>query len=96
MAAGFDQHTAQEVIRARDETDPDAYLERLAVAGVTALAQNDARYPSRLREIDDAPPVPDVKGAWTDADEWSVAIVGTRKATAYGRMAAQELARASP
>ncbi len=93
VAAGLDQRTAQEVVRARDETDPDAELERLALAGVTALAQNDARYPSRLREIDDASPVLYVKGAWTDADEWSVAVVGTRKATAYGRMAAQEFSR---
>lgn len=93
VAAGLDQRTAQEVVRAREETDPDAELERLAQAGVTALAQADPRYPSRLREIDDAPPVLYVKGVWADVDEWSVAIVGTRRATAYGRMAAQEFAR---
>ncbi|TAJ20884.1 MAG: DNA-protecting protein DprA [Dehalococcoidia bacterium] len=93
VAAGLDQRTAQEVARARDEVDPDAEIERLAAAGVTALAQGDSRYPSRLREIDDAPPVLYVKGAWTDVDEWSVAVVGTRRATAYGRMAAQELSR---
>lgn len=93
VAAGLDQRTAQEVVRAREEVDPDVEVERLAAAGVTALAQNDPRYPSRLREIDDAPPVLYVKGAWTDADEYSVAVVGTRRATAYGRMAAQELSR---
>ncbi|MBM4411417.1 MAG: DNA-protecting protein DprA [Chloroflexi bacterium] len=93
VAAGLDQRTAQEVVRAREETDPDSELERLAQAGVTALAQTDPRYPSRLREIDDAPPVLYVRGAWADVDEWSVAVVGTRRATAYGRMAAQELSR---
>ena len=93
VAAGLDQRTAEEVVRARGETDPDAELERLAAAGVTALAQGDPRYPSRLREIDDAPPVLYVKGAWAEVDEWSVAVVGTRRATAYGRMAAQELSR---
>ena len=93
VAAGLDPRTAQEVIRAREETDPDIELERLAQAGVTALALTDPRYPSRLREIDDAPPVLYVKGVWADVDEWSVAVVGTRRATAYGRMAAQEFSR---
>ena len=93
VAAGLDQRSAEEVVRARDETDPDGELERLAVAGVTALAHTDPRYPSRLRQIDDAPPVLYVKGAWADVDEWSVAVVGTRRATAYGRMAAQEFSR---
>ena len=93
VAAGLDQRSAQEVVRARDETDPAAELERIAAANVTALALGDQRYPSRLREIDDAPPVLYVKGAWADVDEWSVAVVGTRRATAYGRMAAQEFSR---
>ena len=93
VAAGLDQRTAQEVVRARDETDPNTELERLSQAGVTALARTDPRYPSRLREIDDAPPILYVKGAWADVDEWSVAVVGTRRATAYGRMAAQEFSR---
>ena len=93
VAAGLDQRTAQEVVSAREETDPSGELERLAQAGVTALAQTDPRYPSRLREIDDTPPVLYVKGVWAEVDEWSVAVVGTRRATAYGRMAAQELSR---
>lgn len=93
VAAGLDERTAREVVHARDETDPDAEMERLAQAGVTALAQADPRYPSRLREIDDAPPLLYVKGAWADVDEWSVAVVGTRRATVYGRMAAQEFSR---
>ena len=39
-------------------------------------------YPSRLGEIDDAPPVLYVRGEWRPEDEWSVAVVGTRRATA--------------
>jgi DNA processing protein len=34
-----------------------------------------------------------VRGAWVAEDEWSVAVVGTRRATAYGRQAATELSR---
>lgn len=90
---GLDVRTAQAIARARREIDPDAEMERLAGAGVQALARTDSAYPSRLREIDDAPPVLYVRGAWTPEDEWSVAVVGTRRATAYGRQAATELTR---
>ena len=92
-AAGLDAHTAQEVQRAQREIDPDAEMARLEAAGVTALARSDPGYPSRLAEIDDAPPVLYVRGAWRPEDEWSVAVVGTRRATAYGRQAAAELTR---
>ena len=92
-AAGLDARTATEVIRAQHEIDPDAEMERLEQAGVTALAQGDPRYPSRLGEIDDAPPILYVRGAWRAEDEWSVAVVGTRRATAYGRQAATELSK---
>ncbi|MGE0134269.1 MAG: DNA-processing protein DprA [Dehalococcoidia bacterium] len=91
-AAGLDARTAQAVSRAQSEIDPFTELERLDRAGIHALSPSDSRYPSRLIEIGDAPPVLYVKGAWTPDDEWSVAVVGTRRATAYGRQAATELA----
>ena len=50
-------------------------------------------FPTRLREIADPPPVIYVRGSWEPQDEWSLAVVGTRRATAYGRQAAGELAR---
>lgn len=93
IEAGLDTRTAREVARARTEVDPDAEMGRLAAAGITAFARNAPGYPSRLREIDDAPPVLYVRGAWKPEDEWSVAVVGTRRATAYGRQAASEFAR---
>jgi DNA processing protein len=92
-AAGLDVRTAQAVVRAQSELDPFEELARLDRAGILALAPSDARYPSRLKEIADAPPLLYVRGAWTSEDEWSVAVVGTRRATAYGRQAAEEFAR---
>lgn len=91
--AGLDARTAGEVSRARDELDPLAEMERLVAAGVTAIPRTAPGYPSRLREIDDAPPVIYVRGEWRAEDEWSVAVVGTRRATSYGRQVAAEFAR---
>ena len=93
IAGGLDARTATAVVRARGEGEPAAELERLAQAGVRAIPRFHHAYPERLREIDDAPPVIYVRGEWLPEDGWSVAVVGTRRATAYGRQAAGELTR---
>src|SRR5262249_30011630 len=93
IAAGLDVRTAREVVAAHAEVDPETEMARLEDAQVTALAQSDPRYPSRLKEIDDAPPVLYGRGEWRGEDEWSVAVVGPRRATAYGRQVATELSR---
>lgn len=93
QSLGLDARTAAAVDLERERTDPAAEMERLERAGVTALARPSSGYPSLLREIDDAPPVIYVKGTVTAEDGWGIAVVGTRRATAYGRQAAAELAR---
>ena len=93
IAAGLDARTATAVTRAREELDPQAELERITDAGARAIPRFHPAYPERLREISDSPPVIYIRGQWLAEDEWSVAVVGTRRATAYGRQAAGELAR---
>jgi DNA processing protein len=53
---------------------------------------NMAEYPQLLREIPDPPLVLFGRGDWRPTDRYSVAIVGTRRPTAYGRRQAQRLA----
>jgi len=92
-AAGIDARTIQSILRTRAEHSPAVLMEQIAEEGVTALALPDPRYPERLREIPDAPPVLYLKGSWEAEDDWSVAVVGTRRATEYGRLAAIEFAQ---
>jgi DNA processing protein len=61
---------------------------------VIALTPDEARYPPRLRDLEH-PPDP----LWIDGDEGAldarcIAIVGTRRMTAYGERVARELAAA--
>lgn len=84
-AAGLDARSVGAIAAARRETTPEAELERLARAGARALTWDDPAYPRLLRSLDDAPPVLYVKGDLADADAWAVAIVGTRRASTYGR-----------
>ena len=60
-----------------------------AKAGVKAFGWNDPGYPSRLKEVDDHPPVLYVRGELLPEDDWAVAVVGTRRASPYGRQAAE-------
>jgi DNA processing protein len=89
MAAGLDRGTVNSIVNGRRDIDPDAELARLHKAGVKAYCWHDDAYPPRLREVDDKPPVLYVRGDLLPEDEWAVAVVGTRRATPYGRQAAE-------
>ena len=91
-AAGLDQASITSILASRSEISPEAEIEHLARHHVRALTWNDAAYPAKLKEIYDLPPVLYVRGELTDADEWAVAIVGTRRATPYGRQAVEQFA----
>ncbi|GIX46622.1 MAG: hypothetical protein KatS3mg131_0833 [Candidatus Tectimicrobiota bacterium] len=67
------------------------YMQRLATEPVQVIPFVDARYPRPLRWIPDPPPVLYVRGTLVPEDELAVAVVGTRKPSAYGRLQAQRL-----
>ncbi|KUK92384.1 MAG: DNA protecting protein DprA, partial [Anaerolineaceae bacterium 46_22] len=48
-------------------------------------------YPRLLREIDQSPPVIYVKGTLTPADEFAIAIVGTRRVSEYGQQITRDI-----
>jgi DNA processing protein len=91
--AGLDWRTAQEVVAAQHGTDPAEGMDALQQAGVTVAHWNGDNYPSRLKEISDPPPVLYYLGAILPEDEFSIAVVGTRNPTSYGREAASSLSR---
>jgi len=92
MAAGLDRGTVTSVVNSRSSIDPDAEVEGLQKANIKAYCWLDDEYPARLREVDDKPPVLYVRGNLLPDDEWALAIVGTRRATPYGRQAAEHFA----
>lgn len=60
--------------------------------GVRIMTRQDADYPSRLRQLDDAPHVLYLKGNLPDFDEEvAIGVVGTREATEYGKSVAGRL-----
>ena len=91
--SGLDWRTAVEVVAAQQSTDPSAEIVGLEKAGVSAVHWNSESYPPRLKEIADPPPVLYYRGEILPEDEFSVAIVGTRNPTSYGKEAASFLSR---
>ena len=92
MAAGLDRGTVTSIVNSRSSIDPEAEVEGLQKANIKAYCWLDDEYPGRLREVDDKPPVLYVRGNLLPDDEWALAIVGTRRATPYGRQAAEHFA----
>ena len=91
--AGLDQRSVANLVKTRDELDLDGELERLDQLHVQVLTWDDAAYPRNLREIHNPPPVLYVQGEVDKRDEWAVAVVGTRRASVYGKEAAHAMAR---
>lgn len=92
-AAGLDSPAINACVAARSDVDLDAEVELLRRHNVQAVTWHDPQYPRQLLEIYDRPPVLFVRGALTPADEWAVAVVGTRRVTVYGRQVAEEMSR---
>ncbi len=68
-------------------------LETLAELGARLVAAMEPDYPAPLAAIEDAPPVISVRGEVGLLSRPTVAIVGTRNASANGRRLAQDIAR---
>ena len=84
-AAGLDKRALASLLAAREQLDLAKEVERARAACDTILTLDDPAYPQLLREIPSSPPVLYVKGEIRKEDEFALAVVGTRRASAYGR-----------
>lgn len=92
--AGLDRRSLENLLAARASLDLDRELERVSATGAQVLTWDSSDYPRLLLEIHDPPPVFYVKGTLTEEDAWAVAVVGTRRASSYGREVTRRLVKA--
>jgi DNA processing protein len=92
LDAGLSRKIVESFQRLRKGVSLEQVWERLRSLDVQVLTWDDEGYPRHLKEIDQPPPVLYVRGTLTSEDEWAVAIVGTRRVTAYGRQVAEDVA----
>lgn len=89
--AGLGLKLIERVIQARGNVDLDKVWDKMEKQGIKILTWQDESYPQRLKEIDQPPPVIYIRGEYLPDDLFSVAIVGTRRVTPYGRQITEEL-----
>jgi DNA processing protein len=89
--AGLDQKVIESFLVQRAKIEPERERERLEKADVGILTWRDPAYPALLREIDGSPPILYLKGRLSEADQFALAVVGTRNADNYGQQVTERL-----
>ncbi|MFZ3121996.1 MAG: DNA-processing protein DprA [Thermodesulfovibrionales bacterium] len=69
----------------------DAQLKKLDATGIKIVSFSNKDYPEMLKNIEDAPIVLYIKGTIQKEDRYAVAVVGSRKYSPYGKLAAEKL-----
>lgn len=90
-AAGLGPKVIENFLQIRTTLNFERVAQELENHQVKVLTWEDENYPRKLKEIDQAPPLLYMKGEVSTEDDWAIAVVGTRRATAYGRQVAAEL-----
>jgi DNA processing protein len=89
----LERRTVEKFLQQRTTIDPAHELERLGPLKIRVITWKDEAYPPLLRKIEYPPPVLYVCGHLTDDDlRYTLGIVGTRKATTYGRQVTERFA----
>jgi len=87
---GLPKRALTNFLSVRQEMDLDQLYDSILEDHITILTLQDEDYPRLLREVDQPPPVLYIKGSLTPADDFSIAVVGTRRVTAYGQQIARD------
>jgi DNA processing protein len=87
---GIGEETAGILHRWQDHADPIKELTEAKERGISVITQDDADYPAPLREAYDPPLLLYVWGKLEDRDKHAIGVVGSRRATVYGRNATKK------
>lgn len=91
-ACGVLPSVAKEIVKKRKVINPEEEWKKLEKTGIKMITIKHKEYPLLLKEIARPPAVLYWKGDWQALSVVTIAIVGTRKPTAYGREIATDLA----
>jgi len=90
--AGLDSRSIETLLLLCPKIALGAEMEKLERYKVKALTCEDPRYPPKLKEIYDYPPLLYIRGnLMPRQDEPCLAVVGTRRPSIYGRQVAEEI-----
>jgi DNA processing protein len=88
---GIGDVTADAIVKGKPFQEAEKELLKAEKEKVQLLFFTDRQYPSRLKQINDSPTLLYVKGDINFENPKTVAVVGTRNATEYGKLCTEEL-----
>ena len=88
----INQRIIEQLLNRAARSDLDDKLYALTAQGIDVISEDDPRYPPLIREIADPPPVLFMRGAAPScSNDKFIAVVGTRKPSAYGISATKRI-----
>lgn len=90
--AGIEDRIVDEFTIFRNDINPEKLVEQILRENIEVMTLDDDNYPKLLSEIYDPPPLLYCKGKM-EKSEFSLAVVGTRKFTNYGKQAAESIVK---
>src|SRR3989344_6185816 len=87
---GIPQNVLEKLSEKRRTLDPNTNLENIQKMGIKWVSVFDETYPEALKQIYDPPIILYYKGDILPQDSFSIAIVGTRKMTGYGKLVTEK------
>lgn len=87
----FGAGLVQGFIHARNEIDLERFLRQCKEAEICLACPEDSEFPANLLHIYDPPPIIYYRGRLKNEDMYSIAIVGSRRMTAYGQRVTRKL-----
>ncbi len=91
-AAGFSSLDTEKIIHGRKQINPQQLFEQILRQNLKIVSLFDSDYPQNLVQIYDPPIVLFYRGNLPKNEQPSIAIVGTRKVTGYGRLVTEKFA----
>lgn len=90
LVEGISGRIAEKITKTAQGAVVDKEIELAEKLGVNIVTFIDDEYPKQLKNLPDCPPVLYVYGSMQPRDIFSVAVVGTRRPTNYGRSVASK------
>ena len=88
---GLKAKTINEIIAIKNKINPEQSFAELTRRQIEVVLISEPEYPKLLKEIAAAPPILYVRGEKKVLNQLSLAVVGTRKISAYGQQVCEEL-----
>lgn len=93
IRTGIEEAIIDEFIRWRDELDTESIFAELERENITTISLGEHDFPALLSTIPDPPHTLFIRGKLPSSTTPSIAIVGTRRTTSYGKHMAETFAR---